>query len=267
MHKFIRFNFLITLLIINNNIWAHDFWLEADPYLTDNGKTVEISVIIGNELVGDSLPNIPNWYSDFTRFRDNTRIPIEGELGSDPAGHFKPEVSGTHIIGYQSDLTNVTLDPDTFLKYLKMEGLDKAILYREKNQQTQQPGKEDYFRHAKTLIQSGQDFSIDDSSREFGFELEIIPQQNPYQKKINEQIDFKVLYQGKAEHDIMLIAFSKANPTEEQRIRTDRNGLASITLNQKGIWLVKAVKIFRIQKDDADWQSHWASLTFEVITK
>ena len=264
MHKIIRYIFLISVLHASA-ISAHDFWMEADPFYTEIGKTVDLSIIVGTEFIGDSLPNIPNWYSDFSRFKDNKKIPVEGELGRDPAGFFKPETNGTHIIGYQSDWTEVSLDPDTFLKYLKMEGLNHAIAYREKHQQNQLPGKETYIRHIKTLQQTGKKFDTDNYSKSFGYELEIYPKSNPYRKKLNDSITFKVLYQGKPEPDLLLIAINKNSPTQSQEIRTNVKGQATIVLNQKGAWLVKAVKIIHIEENDLDWKSHWASLTFELL--
>jgi uncharacterized GH25 family protein len=45
---------------------------------------------------------------------------------------------------------------------------------------------------------------------------------------------------------------------------TNYNGEVTIELNDKGPWLVKAVKIKRLHETDVQWQSHWASLTFAV---
>lgn len=263
MHKIIRCIGII-LVCSSTASTAHDFWMEANPFYTEIGKTVEFSIFVGNEFVGDSLPNIPNWYSEFTRFVDDRRVPIDGELGSDPAGHFKPEQNGTHLIGYQSDWTNVTIDPDTFLKYLKMEGLDHAIKYRETHKLTREPGREDYIRHVKTLMQTGTNFDKDDYAKTLGYELEIIPLSNPYKHKLNDTISFQVVYQGKPAPELLLIAFSKNNPLKTQDIRTSKEGKASIKLDDIGPWLVKAVKIIQVKEDDADWQSHWASITFEI---
>ena len=146
-----------------------------------------------------------------------------------------------------------------------MEGLDHAIAYREKHKQVQLPGKERYIRHIKTLVQAGQQFDIEDYSKPFDYELEIFPLSNPYRKKLNDSITFKVLYQNKPESGLLFIAINKNNPTLIQKIRTDMKGEATIMLNQKGAWLVKAVKIIPIEEKDLDWKSHWASLTFELL--
>lgn len=220
---------------------------------------------VGNEYIGDSLPNIPSWYSDFSIYQPGSITPVNGDLGNDPAGHFKPDRQGTYVIGYQSTFTYVEIDSDTFNKYLNEEGLQNAIDYRRKHRQSETQGNEDYIRHPKVLVQAGEGFSIDNSGLNIGYELEIIPLENPYRKNINDPLDFQVLYRNKPEQDIMLIAFSKHRPELIQRVRTDQQGKARVTLDQAGPWLVKAVKIIRLKNEKADWQSHWASLTFEML--
>ncbi|MCK5663878.1 MAG: DUF4198 domain-containing protein, partial [Thiotrichaceae bacterium] len=255
----------VCLTLFSSRGFTHDFWLEAHPFYTMPKKSVDISVHVGNQYVGDSLPNIVRWYSDFSLYQSNSKTNIEGELGRNPAGYFKPAQTGTYAIGYQSDFSYVDIDPDTFLKYLTEEGLDNAISYRQKNNLTKANGKENYVRHAKTLVQSGNSYSVDNSKVNMGYELEIIPLSNPYQKKLNDSFKIKILYKNNPVQNILLTAFSKAEPEKIQTIRSNSKGEAAITLDQHGPWLLKAVKILRIEDDKANWQSHWASLTFEVI--
>lgn len=243
---------------------AHDFWLEAHPFYTQTSKAVDLSVHVGNEFTGDSLPNIFNWYSDFSLYKADSKTRIEGDLGRDPAGYFIPQHNGTYLIGYQSIQHYVEIDSDTYKKYLHEEGLNHAIDYRKKHKLQQQQGKEDYIRHAKILVQAGNSFEVDYSKVNIGYDLEIIPLENPYQKKLNDALSVKVLFKNKPQPGILLIAFSRQNPKQMQRVRTDQNGLAIITLNQYGPWLLKAVKMLKLEQKKADWKSHWASITFEI---
>ncbi|MCK4709113.1 MAG: DUF4198 domain-containing protein [Gammaproteobacteria bacterium] len=256
---------LACLTLVSSTGFSHDFWLEAHPFYTSPTKPVDISVHVGNQFIGDSLPNIVSWYSDFSLYHKNSKSEIDGEMGRDPAGYFNPAETGTYAIGYQNVFNYIEIAPDTFNKYLTEEGLDAAIKYRQKNNLTQSSGKEKYIRHAKTLVQAGAGFAVDNSRVNFGYELEIIPLSNPYQKKLNEKLRVKILYKNKPVKNILLMAFSKNKPDLIQSIRSNDKGEASIALDQYGPWLLKAVKILRIKDDKADWQSHWASLTFAVI--
>ncbi len=257
---------IISLLMI---LWTghsigHDFWLEAHPFYTENNQTVELSVHVGNDYAGDSLPNITQWYSDFSRYQSNNKTDIAGELGRDPAGYFTPKKTGTHLIGYQSIWHFAHIDSDTFNKYLLEEGLINAINDREANQQTDQAGKENYIRHAKALVQVGNQWEVDDSTHPIGYELEIIPLRNPYKSSINDLLTIKILFRGKPVQGLQLMAFNRNTPKAIQKSLSNKEGEVTIKLNQPGDWLLKTVKIYRIYDDEADWQSHLASMTFSL---
>jgi uncharacterized GH25 family protein len=262
-HKYFQMGLLFSGLL-SSSLYGHDFWLEASPFYTEVGNRVDLSVHIGNEYVGDSLPNIASWYTDFSLYLPGSKTEIEGELGRDPAGYFTPTAPGTYVIGYQSTFSYVEIKADTFNKYLVDEGLQNAIDFRQENARSQSLGKENYIRHAKILVQAGDQFSLDNSTLNLGYELEIIPLTNPYRTSLNENLDVKILYKNQPAEDILLIAFSRAQPEKMQQVRTNTKGEARVNLNQSGDWLLKAVKILRIEQDKADWQSHWASLTFSV---
>jgi len=76
----------------------------------------------------------------------------------------------------------------------------------------------------------------------------------------------RLLYHGKPLEGAEVIAFSKDKPMQKERVRTDKAGMASISLPHKGLWLIKVVKMIRASKDlkDAQWESFWASLVFEI---
>jgi uncharacterized GH25 family protein len=263
-HKSYRF-ILLVISLIAGDVLAHDFWVEAHPFYTEPGKTVELSLHQGNQYVGDTLPNVVNWYNDFSIYYADKTEEVPGELGRDPAGYFTPTQKGTYAIGYQSVFNNIKIKPDIFNKYLHEEGLDNAIALRKKNNQTTKGAYERFIRHAKVLVQSGQEFDIDNSKREFGYELELIPFTNPYQMHKGEQLTIRLHYNQQADEGTQVSAFSKSHPDEVQKVVSNSDGLVRIKLDRVGPWLVKAVKIIALQDEEQEWQSHWASLTFEVL--
>lgn len=250
---------------------AHDFWLEAHPFYTPVGKPVDVSIHVGNDFVGESLPNIRNWFDDFSIYQPSGKQPVEGRLGDDPAGHFTPDRAGTWLVGYQSTFSYVDIDPDTFRRYLEMEGLDNALEIRRIHGLEQQNGRERYIRHAKVLVQAGDGGELDMSTRAIGYELEIVPESNPYRLSVGDWLEVRLLYRGKPAEGLLLIAFSKTAPEGKQTIRSDAAGRARIRLDQAGPWMLKAVKILPYHSEtvdpEADWQSHWANLTFELREK
>jgi hypothetical protein len=51
---------------------------------------------------------------------------------------------------------------------------------------------------------------------------------------------------------------------EERMVRTDQYGVARITLDSPGKWYVKFVNMVEVMDNDLDYESKWATLTFEI---
>jgi uncharacterized GH25 family protein len=58
---------------------------------------------------------------------------------------------------------------------------------------------------------------------------------------------------------------NRDEPDKRLSARTDKAGRVSLALPRGGVWLVKAVHMVPAPADSgADWESLWASLTFET---
>jgi uncharacterized GH25 family protein len=255
----------LLLWLVSVASQAHDFWIEAEPFYTSPGDTVELSLHVGNEFVGDTFPNVAAQYLAFNSYQPGKQTEVPGSLGRDPAGYLQIDQTGTHLIGYQSTFQLTRMDPETFLKYLESEGLDQARgLYLEAGN-TVDKVSEQFKRHAKSLVQSGAAFSRDDSRLEIGYELELVPEENPYRLKPGDRLGLQLLYQGQPAEGIQVSAFSKTEPQHVQQQTTDATGRVSVTLDRAGPWLIKAVQINHRPNLQPAWESHWASLTFSII--
>ena len=51
---------------------------------------------------------------------------------------------------------------------------------------------------------------------------------------------------------------------EARMVRTDQYGVARITLDSPGKWYVKFVNMIEVMDNDLDYESKWATLTFEI---
>jgi hypothetical protein len=58
---------------------------------------------------------------------------------------------------------------------------------------------------------------------------------------------------------------NRSAPSEKLTARSDKEGRVTFRLPRSGMWLVKAVHMIPAPPDTkADWESFWASLTFEL---
>ena len=244
---------------------AHDFWIEPSSFRPQPGERVELSLMQGVDLDGNSLPYVDMWFSEFVQVDRAGARPVESPQGRIPAGEIV-SAEGTTLIGYQSTRRYVALKPDKFLEYLHEEGLEHAIEAREKYGESDREAREFFGRCAKAVLSSGNAGDASDVyRRELGFVLELIPEQNPYTLGAGDKLVVQLLYRGEPEAGVLVVAFNKENPREKIRVRTPEDGRVHLELDRKGVWLFKAVKLDRLRdEEEAEWESFWASLLFEI---
>lgn len=146
---------------------------------------------------------------------------------------------------------------------LREEGLDSIVALREQSGESQSEARERYSRYLKSLLQAGARHD-ETYKRELGFKLEIIPQTNPYELKIGDSLEVKVLFEGKPLPNAKVFADNReAGSTRTQQTRTTAAGIATVKLDRSGFWLVRLVHMRRCAAlAEADWESFWAAYTF-----
>jgi uncharacterized GH25 family protein len=246
---------------------AHDFWIEPSAFDVTPGEEVSLVLRVGQDFAGNSQPYIPNWFVDYSVTGEQGARPVDGTMGDDPAGRFIAEAPGIEVVGYHSTPDFVELDAERFLAYLKVEGLDGIIRLREERGEAQKPAPEYYSRCAKSLVRVGGGRGGHDQV--LGYTLELIPARDPYGMRPGDELPVRLLYRSQPLPDALVIAFTADDPGQKLTARTDRDGRVSLVLPKAGVWLVKAVHMIETPPDDpgADWESFWASLTFEMPSR
>ncbi|MFK7858375.1 MAG: DUF4198 domain-containing protein [Granulosicoccus sp.] len=257
-------------ILVSGMAQSHDFWIEPNQFTPGKNEPVEISLRFGVGFKGDSLPFINALFNDFSLTDASGRTDIQSIQGNDPAAIISA-TSGAQLLGYQSEPQFVEIDAEKFYQYTEEEGIEYIRAVRERRGESNLPAPENFIRCAKALVQTGP-AGQDIYGRQLGYTLELIPQSDPYQLKKGESLDFLLLYQGKPIDGLQLQALSKADPTNVQKVRTDKNGKASVTIDEPGPWLIKVVLILPVAQrqqivegaKNALWQSYWASYVFAL---
>jgi uncharacterized GH25 family protein len=246
------------------NLAAHDFWIEPSPFRAAVGEPVQLTLRVGQDFSGDSLPYITDWFSDYRVKGPQKEYPIEAIIGDDPAGEFTTNTPGYYAVGYRSTVNFVELEPVKFKDYLAAEGLTAIIESRDENDEAETNGREIYSRCAKSLIKIGDPDPASRIDTVFGYTLELVAETNPYILTPGDALTVQLLYESEPLEDALVIAFTNDRPEDKQQVRTNEDGRARLELPHSGIWLVKAVHMIPTPPSDqqADWESFWASLTF-----
>lgn len=253
------------------NIRAHDYWLEPTTgFSAEANSQIAVRMLLGSWLViEEERPFQKNRIAQLNLFGRNSNInlltgmPAENSLTTI---NFKVEAAGNYLLAMRRNPALITLEADKFEAYLREEGLEKISIERQRLNESADFGRERYQRYLKMLIQNGG--KRDETYKKLvGFKLEIIPLENPYKRKINDKLGFRVLFDGKPLSNILLFALNKNNnQIETQKARTDKNGTAIFTIQKNGLWLVRAVEMRRCQTDCklVDWDSYWGALSFGI---
>ena len=243
---------------------AHDFWIEPSSFRPAVGSDVAARLMVGQKFRGEPLPRNPPLILKFVLVSDRGETPVAGRAGEEPAGRVAITGPGLLVLGYRSANSPLALEASKFEEYLREEGLEGIIAARARSGDSQKPSREVFSRCAKSLLSAGGG-GRSGYDRNVGLTLELIPERNPYALKVGEELPVRLLYEGRPLQGALVAALPYAAPEEKLSQRTDRGGRVRLRLPREGAWLVKAVHMAPAPPEaGADWQSLWASLTFEI---
>ncbi len=259
-----RIALLAAALLLAAPAFAHDFWIEPSTFRPAVGSTLGVGLFVGQGFRGDALPRNPAIIARFVLVTDAGETPIGGRAAEEPAGSVRVDQPGLLLIGYRSLDSQVSLEAAKFETYLKEEGLEAVIAARAKGGHSQKPSRELFSRSAKSLVEAGGSATTG-YDRVLGLTLELVPEKNPYAMKAGDELPVRLMFEGKPLSGALVVALSRDDPEKKIAQRTNASGRVALRLPKEGAWLVKAVHMVPVVgNSNADWQSIWASLTFEL---
>lgn len=257
--------FLAALLWLTAPALAHEFWIQPSDFRPPVGKPLDVNLLVGQYFQGDSVVYLPDTFKRFVTITARGRQNVSGLPGDDPAARLTPAEPGLMLIAYESTNYELTMEAKAFEAYLAMEGLDGIRALRAKRGEQDKPSREFYSRYAKSLIAVGGRDNGLDASRPIGLRMEIVPLTAIYRLKPGQPLEVQVLYENQPLANAQILALSKTKSKTRLLQRTDANGRARIVLPHADIWLLSAVHMIPApDATKADWESFWASLTFDT---
>lgn len=249
----------VLLLAVLRSASAHDFWVEPSAFNPASGARLNVRLCVGDGFEGWSLARNEQRIERFAAIGARTEQRLLGLDGMDPAGVARLQTPGGHILAFESKHSLANMKAEEFSAYLREKGLEPILALRERRRETQLPARDAYTRHAKALIRIGEsDEAIVD--RAIGLRLELIAEAH----RAGDARAFKLLYEGKPLPGALLIATRLGAPDGDLHARTDKQGRATLDLQGAGVWRVAAVHMIEARdRKISDWESLWASLTFE----
>lgn len=253
----------MTLHLLGTTLVAHDLWIEPTTFAPKPGEIIGARLRVGQDFIGDPLRRDDALIDQFVVEAGAARKALVGRTGADPAGLLRVDGTGLLVIGYHSVPSRVELTGEKFAQYLKDEGLDDIAARRARRGNTGAV-RELFSRCAKSLVLSGPSAATD-GDRALGFTLELVAERNPYTVAVGEELPVRLTYEGRPLPGALIVAMNRDDPNDKIAARSDAGGRVRLRLPERGTWMVKAVHMIEATgRDDADWESFWASLTFEL---
>lgn len=253
---------LWATLLLASQAQAHDFWIEPSIFRPRPGAIVSVGLRVGQDFVGDPVPRSSRSIERFFVRQAGAEQPIDGSDTIDPAGWLRADGQTTALIGYRSTGAFTELAAEKFEAYLRQHGLEHVLDARGKRGESGKPGRERFYRYAKALL-GGTQASAAAATGPAGFAYEIVPDDDPTARF--GPFRGRVLYDGKPLGGALVVAIPHSGPAAQLTARSDAQGGFAFDLPRGGVWLVKSVHMVRAGFfSDADWESLWASLTFEM---
>lgn len=235
---------------------AHDFWIRPASFRPAPGDHVTASLRVGEPFRGTDVERRASHLERFTLFSTG-RTALAGREGATPAGLFRATGRGLQVIAYESRPVPHEMPPRRFAAYLSHAGLVAVAGGRSAGNVV----RERFKRCAKSLIAVGDAKGAD---RAVGLPLELVAETNPYTVTVGDELVVVLLHHGRPLEGALVAATSAEDPGDVLRRRTDGSGRVAVGVRHAGVWLITAVHIGESPSPRFDWDSLWASLTFEI---
>ena len=260
-----------TLIIIlaGATLFAHDFWLVPQKYWISSGETLTISANTGMDFPNSLNPVTPDRVAQFilagkTGIEELTDLSVQGNSLITAYTFEKP---GTYVLATALKPKEIKLTAEEFNEYLLLDGLTSVYEFRKKEGILDKDAIEYYSKYPKTIIQV--DNQLDQTAmKPLNLPVEIVPQVNPYELKLGDKLPVSVFFKGNA---LPKAELSWSYPGQGEKfagtVETDKNGNATIPLTKTGPYVIRLTHMEWVKKPTHEWESYWASLTFEVQSK
>lgn len=260
---------LVLLAAAAPALLAHDLWIEPLVWRPAPGASLGLELLVGPTLEeAEPLLPEPGSVERFVlRAPDGRETRVATPKSGYPAGLVRVPGPGAHVLVYRSRPSRVELAAEKFEHYLHEEGLEAIVSARAARGEASRPGRELFSRCAKALVRTA-GAPTAAWTRPVGLRLELVPVSDVGALgATGGSLRARLLYEGKPLRGALVAALSRAGA--RVAARSDEDGLVSLALPRGGFWLVKAVHMLPVDaaaaaRANADWESLWASLAFEV---
>lgn len=258
---------LLTILLSAIAVSAHDLFLRLDSYFLKSNTTGVVRLLNGTFNRSDGAVARER-FRDVSLFahgarRSGTESFSWRDEEKTTLMEFQTGTPGTYLVAASTKPREIDLKAAEFNDYLDHDGVPDTLAERRRDHELNKDVRERYSKHVRAIFQVG-DQLTDDYKTPLGYPVEIIPQQNPYALQPGKMLTILCLREGEPlVNQFVMAGWESAGKLQTMTTRTDNKGLAQLKL-KSGKWYVKLIQMTRLADAKLNYESKWASLTFEI---
>jgi hypothetical protein len=258
----------VLLLATTSLLLAHDLFLKLETYFVPPRTAVRIAVLNGSFTTSEGAVT-PDRLRDLSVAGAGGRIALARDAWR-PQGDttwltLTTGAPGTYVVGASLVPREIALPAEQFNAYLSEDGIPDVLAARTRDGELAKNARERYQKHVKAILQVGDERSAAFTAV-FGYPAEIVPLANPYRLRIGDTLAVRALVDGKSVTNQLVIAGGERDgqAIEEVRTRSDAQGIARFAIRGPGKWYIKFIHMVAVPGDSVNYESKWATLTFQV---
>ncbi|MCI0402106.1 MAG: DUF4198 domain-containing protein [Acidobacteria bacterium] len=262
-----RFPTVGLMLLAACSVAAHDTWLVPKQFVVEPGKPVQVALNTSEAFPASEAAAAPDRIATFDVVSESGRATVTGYRvdGKSLIAEVTPG-QGLTLVAAATLPRQITLKPEDFNEYITAERLEAIVAARKAAGDDKKEGRERYSKVAKlALCAMGREGAP--PWEPLGLRVEIVPLLNPCYLQKNDTLEVEVLFDGKPLANVWVTGGYEGVHGHEYPVwvRTDAEGRAEIPLDRSGAWFVRVLHMIpSTEFRDADWQSWFSTLTFEV---
>ena len=259
---------LVLATVTAAALLAHNLFLKLETYFVPPETAVRVAVLNGSFASSEGSVT-PDRLLDLSVVGPIDRRTLSRDAWK-PVGDttwltVRTGAPGTYVIGASLAPREISLSAEDFNSYLEHDGIPDMLEARTRRGELTRPARERYQKHVKAVLQVGET-RTDAFQTRLGYPAELVPLGNPYGLQVGDSLAFRCLVDGKPEAHQLVIAGGEhdGQARQELQARSDAEGVVRFVLGTPGKWYVKFIHMEPATDQGIDYESKWATLTFEV---
>ena len=244
---------------------AHDTWLLPAAAQAKPGMSLALAMTSGMAFPHEESPILPDRVA-----RSGVRLAgRELALGTPREGEkalaLNADLDRAGIATIWLDLHPRTLDltAEDVEHYFEEIGASAAV--RERWQTAPEPRRwrESYSKHVKTFVRVGAPADDRAWAEPVGSALELVPERDPTALRAGDELVVRLLRNGAPAAGVT-VGLLRAGEAKSVDRATGDDGRVTFTVDAAGWYLLRSTDLRPASGPDLDWESDFATLTFEV---